>query len=416
MIDCDSLPCRRTWLGTPSDFAALFGLVALVAARWWKTVSSEVPLVDEAVYLRAFEAVAAGGSPYTVEGYYYPTAFAQVGAAALELLGQSPTLWALRGLVLTSLASVVWLSLSCWPMSRGRRFLIGAGYLLLAPAVGLSLVFGNVSFLVLALMLVAFFVWTRRPWLAGLLLGMSVAIKPLAPLAVLALAVHRPKHRPTGSTIPPHWLAAALAVSISAFVLLPPARLLAMTSQPITGHNFFRTISLHRILSLFDLDVSPLLVAIVVAAVVVVVCRWRPLSQIEVLCVATAAALMAAPVIWAHTLVLALPMQAIALWRASERRAEHRGDSPHQRYEIWFVVLAVASTPVREGHVPGRYPGSAVPGNRPQRALPGLAGSGRLCCCDQPNRCCAGRATFEQTGAPSAQLVDRTTPGPPMSF
>jgi len=218
---------------------------------------------------------------------------------------------------------------------------IAAVYLTLAPAVKLSLVFGNISFVVIGLALVALTVWPTRPGIAGVLLGVSVGIKPLAPMAALALGVHRPICKGRA-----HWIAAGLAISIMAAILLPPSRLLEMTSRPITGHAYFRTISLHRILSLTGVEVSPLEAAILVAVITVLVCLVFPMAVEEILCVAATASVLATPVIWSHTLLLVLPVQVIAFERAWARGGSHFS---FRRYELWLVILAIAALQFSRG-------------------------------------------------------------------
>ena len=84
--------------------------------------------------------------------------------------------------------------------------------------------------------------------------------------------------------------------------------------------------------------------------------RQRKMSQTHFLLFAIASALMATPLVWTHTLVVALPLEMIALQIAWSRYNEcRRGQLERSRSAIasWveplFVILAVLGIQFAEG-------------------------------------------------------------------
>ena len=330
---------------------ALAALVAVVALRWAPWLGSPEPLFDEAIYLDAFEASVEGVSPSSVPGYYYPPPFALLGGWLLSVLGRPTLMLLFRFAIVLGLVGTVWLSLVWWRVSATQRVIVAAIYLCLAPAVGLGIRTGNVSFLVVGCIVAALMVWQSHPMGSGLVLGASVSIKPLAPVAIFALLTHRPFR--VGHQ---HLVAGLVGTATMFLSLVPLESFERMLSQNIASLSKNRSFSLHRLLELGGVDAHPLLAMTMVALVTGVVCRWRRMGDIDLLCVALTGAICAVPLIWTHTLLLTLPVQIIALVRAFGRRrrveedaAQNREVSGLRRYEIWLVVLAVAAIQLAEG-------------------------------------------------------------------
>ena len=338
---------RRDSIAVLSGALGLLTCVTLV--RWGRWLFSPLPLFDEAIYIEAFRAVASGSSPYTINGYYYPPMCAIVGAWLLSALGEVPLLAVARTLMVVGMVATVWLSLIWWPVPARYRLLVGALYVSLAPAAGLGLRTGNLSFLVTGATVLSLTLWLHRPVASGLLLGSSVSIKPIAPVAILVLISHRAV---TGRG--KKLLAGGLASILMMVSVLPLREAISMLSQDINRLSYHRSISLHRLFQLAGLDLHPVAAFAVVALLAVVVSRSRALSRAELLCVALPAAVCALPLIWTHTLLLTLPVQVLALTRAGDRRSMTRHDAddrskPYLRYEIWVVVLLVAAIQLAEG-------------------------------------------------------------------
>ncbi len=336
------------------DVGAVLALAVFSAFRWWAYLGSAVPLGDEGIYLEAFREVAEGGAADHISGFYYPPISAELGAIVVTAIGDQATRVLLRLGSILGLAVSVWLSLSLWPASWRRRLVAGLLYVTFAPAVHYGIAAGNASFVVSGMILTGLAFWSVRPLISGLLLGGSVGIKPLAPLSIAALLTHRPL-----PSTRRNWLAGGVAAALAGALLTSNPTYLTTGAGAVGRLPFIRSISLNRILTLLDLAVSPLLVACVFAAVVVLIARLVPMSQAELLCFGGVAAILAVPIIWSHTLLLTLPAQVLGLRLAVERRrraaavaAEGKADGASEvwrRYELVFVCLAVAALQLTEG-------------------------------------------------------------------
>ena len=207
------------------------------------------------------------------------------------------------------------------------------------------------SFLVIGMIVVALMIWQERSVGSGLMLGSSVSIKPLAPLAILVLLVHRPLRGGYRQVV-----AGLVASVVMLGSLLPLDAFREMLSQNIASLSLNRSFSLHRLLGLVGVDVHPLVAMTVVAVIAVVIARLRPFDEIDLLCLSLTVAILGVPLIWTHTLLLTLPVQVLALLRAVERRRLFLTEpgvpgstSGIGRYELWLVVLAVAAIQLGEG-------------------------------------------------------------------
>lgn len=366
----DRLAPARTWWS--HHLAAVAALSAVVVLRWWSYLSWPGPLIDEDIYLRAFRAAAEGLTPFGVDGYYYPAAFASLGGWLLPAIGESGLRLLLRAASVAGVAVIVWIALASWRRPAWQRLLVGATYLALAPAVRLGFQTGNISFAVIAVILASLLIWSRHPVVAGLALGGSVAVKPLAPLALLAVAAHRPA---AGGRR--HWLCGALGAAVMAVLLLPPSRFVEMSALSVDRLPYIRSISLQRMLALAGIETGSLAIALALGVVVVVVARLIPMTLEECFWFAATAAVLATPVIWPHTLLITLPVQAAAIAAAWSRRLRPApGPSPAaagvaRRYELPLVVLAVLALQLSEGA--GAVDDRAVPLQLAALAVPYLA-------------------------------------------
>lgn len=322
---------------------AILCLVILI--RWWQFVMSPTTLIDENIYLEAFQQAVDDQDPYLIGGFYYPRTFALLGGWLLGNLGELAVKVLLRAASVGGLSLVVWIAACTWSAPWLWRVVAGAAYLSIAPAVNYGIAVGNVTFVITALILSGLVVWSRHPVMAGLILGGSTGIKPLAPLAILALVAHRP--RPLTRA---NWVAGGLAGSLAAGLLATNAGYLAITPDSIGRLPFIRSISLNRILVLLGVEVSPVLIAAVLGAILVLVARLHPMSRRDILCFGGLAAVLAVPIIWSHTLLLTLPLQVVALTTSvARRRRPSATDHVWLRYEWIFVLLGVAALQLTEG-------------------------------------------------------------------
>jgi hypothetical protein len=332
--------------------AAAVATIALVAAaRFHRSLLAPAPLADEQVYLDGFRAYAAGRSPYgpspTGRGFYYPPTFARGGAAALELVAAPAIVGTLRAANLLGLAVTLWIAARRAPLSPRASATAGALYVLAAPpALVHGFTSGNLSFAVVGGILVALSGWLRRPWSSGALLGASLLVKPLAPVAAVALVAHRPATA-TRRHFAAVAAAALVAISVSASTRLL-ADYLAAGAVPVPW-PLPRAISLHRWLAIAGIPLSPLAVTAFVAAGTAIWARRRPLAPRGLLVVALAGTTLATTVLWSHSLLLTLPLQAMALGVALRRRAGGAEALPVRGAELALVALAALALQFADG-------------------------------------------------------------------
>ncbi len=295
---------------------ALLFLLGLV--RWWPDLAWDQLHYDELDYLHELTLVREGKSPYVEPRFLYPPSFAVLGAWALELLPPLPLARLVRGLDLLGLVASAWIAALVTPWSHRRRLLAAALVVLLAPGFALAAEYGNVSPLIVGLSLLGLWIATWRPLVAGGLLGFGLALKPLAAAATVVLAALRAEGVELRRARRAGWLAlavgGALVLALGAHYL--PDLLGRAQGRPDIPGN----VALARVLHCFGIELPAPLVFALVAGAVVVLCWRQPPDRTRLLLVASSVSPLALPVVWAHTLLLTLPVQLAALARALERR------------------------------------------------------------------------------------------------
>ena len=320
--------------------AVVAALAAVIALRHWGHTIVDYPYNDEIAYMRAVDFVLSGESPYTRGNYLYPPLLAVVGAAFVESFGRVPFLALLRVLSCVGMAATVWFAMISVPW---RRWFLPAAvaFVCLAPSVSYTIELHNISPAIAGPTLAALWIWPRRPVAAGALLGLGAVVKPMVFLVPFLLAIHRPRaggHR--------HLVAGGVGIAVTGLLLwLPPyfMDMLQLSSRPAT---IPRSVSFHRLAYVAGWEQNALWISGAIALAAVLVVRKLELGRLEFLAVSVTAALMATPVLWSHTLVLSLPVQAMVLQRLVERR--ERG-LLHHRFEPVFVILAVAAVQLSAG-------------------------------------------------------------------
>lgn len=317
---------------------AVLLLVLVAALRWWPNVFAPRPLNDEMIYFRAFGNTQRGLSPFDRSGYLSFSLLAHLGGWSLTHLGEGTTLALLRAANLTGLSTTAWCSTAWAPWTLRGRWIAAALFVSLAPAVGFGMVVGNLSLLVSGMIVLALIGWPSRPLSAGGLLGGSIIAKPLAPGAIVALLSYRPAER--GRT---HLLAGGSAAVLAALIALGSpdlGRAIALDPWP----RLARSVSPHRIGHLLGLDWSPLWITAGVALLTVLIARHYRLGPTQLLGLAVTASVAMTPIVWSHTLLVTLPLQALALAVAVDA-ATRRRHAP----EIFAVVLGIAAIQLSEG-------------------------------------------------------------------
>lgn len=331
-------------------------IVVVAVVRWHHCVLLDQALIDEETYLAAFRAKADGGSPYEIGSYHYTPFFAWIGAKLLTAQGELATLGALRVSSLVGLAIAVWCSLAWFAVSWPVRLTLALAFVALAPGVGAGLCTGNISFAVIGVILVALIHWRspsylRGPLPSGLALGATVAAKPLAPLALVALFFYRPPE-PVGKR---HQVAGIVGGLTAIALLLPMiSRIGEMAAQPIHRLSYARSFSLQRWLSLLGLEVSAVAVLAGVGLALVILLRSLRLDRSQLLAVAVTASILATPIVWNHTLLLSLPVQVMALAVATGRWRKRGsssvpGSAGIPGYELVLVALGALAIQLSGG-------------------------------------------------------------------
>jgi len=329
--------CRQPY---SKHLVCVLVLVMVPLLRWWPALTNGTePLGDEPAYQAAFSRVANGQSPYGGTDFVYPAVFAFAGAKSVDLIGLEYTMYALRGANLLGLAIVLWCSMAwlAWPLAG--RLALGAAVILLAPQVSLAVLLGNVSLTVAGLVVGSLLAVPRAPVTAGLALGASIALKPVAPMAVACLAAATHEAAPRARWIAAGGAAFVVLVLLGAFPYMDQLIALQATDRVATS------VSLHRVPKVLGFDVNALWLSVPLALVALSIVRKLELGRARFLCFATTASLVVLPLVWSHTLILLLPLQMLALYVAVDRvrGSSNQGHSASRWLEPVLVVLAVAS-------------------------------------------------------------------------
>lgn len=319
--------------------AAVVVLGLVLVARWPVPFFASAPVEDERVYARVFDRVARGESPYLESAYFYTPTFAVVGGRVAERLGTVTTLRLLRAVNLLGGAALVWCSLAWLPWTHRRRFLGAAAFLVLAPPVRFAVSWGNLSLAALGLVMVALLSWRRRPLVSAASLAASLLIKPIAPVAGWSLLIHRPAEGGRR-----HQVAALVGLGLAAGIVAASPYFGDFLSLGGGRPEATRSVSLHHLLYCFGVRVEAWILVVAVALAALVVLRRQPLPPGRFVAWATTLTLLATPLVWSHTLLLALPVAVMALWAAWRRRRRYEG-----RYEVYFVALAILAMQLSGG-------------------------------------------------------------------
>ncbi len=372
---------RRPWRRDRPllQVAALALLMLVVCARYPHAVLAPAPLGDEAAYVTAAQRVAAGQGPYGGL-YLYPPALAIAGAAVIRFAGDGALMLVLRTFNVFGVALLVWWSVALLPAAFHRRLIAATLYLVISPAVAYGMVWGNISLGIVAMIFAGLLLWPGRPVLAGVLLGLSIAVKPVAPVAVLVLLAQRRRSSPDRSpvddvgarpaSLAAHLASGAIALAIAGGLLLVLPYLMEFLSLATQLPPYTRNVALYRALVCFGIE-PPAVVLFASVAILAVLFTRRigALSPGQMLLIAIPATLLSLPLVWSHTLLLTLPIQVVALERACRRargaqtstscaRAGHKerglrdsaaGGRPRRRLEAILVLGAVFAIQLSDG-------------------------------------------------------------------
>jgi hypothetical protein len=328
---------------------------------WWNDFLQPGWHADGSNYQAAIDLVLSGRSPYEHRLYPYPPTLAVLGAWVSRLWGEETFRTVFRLFNILGGCAAIWGSLLITNWSLRLRLCLGAFGVLTVPTFLEGLNFDNVSTLVSGAAISGLVLWHRLPVAAGIFLGLSLALKPIALLAFFLLLFHRPLYPQKR-----HILAVGIAaVTTGLFLAIRPLLFLSAFRHP----NVIKTmqdwslsqinISLYRLLVDFGLNLSPFLVLMIILMIGIVLIRIRPLDPDRLACLACAASLLSIPVVWEHTLLLALPIQTFSFAVAVRRALAFRKSYPPpvrdpklQRPLVHLLLVSAGIITVFEG---GRY-------------------------------------------------------------
>ena len=320
--------------------AGIVVVALLLALRLAGEVFAPGPIQDEEVYVAAFARVAAGDSPYRDLPFYYLPPFAVFGAWLDQQIGPAGSLIFFRATNVLAMAALLWLASLPFSLTFAQRCFWASLFGSLAPAVHLALAWGNLSPLAIAFWLTAFLLWSQRPLLAGASLALALLVKPIAPIAIVLLGLHRP---PDAKLARRAFLAAGVAGSllVAALAFSPFLQEFLALSGGVPAAG--RSASLHHLLHCFGINISALHLLLAVLLASVVLLRRQPKGPAELYAFAAVAGLLATPIVWSHTLLLTLPLQTSALALAWERCGSFR------RPEMMLGATAVLAIQLSNG-------------------------------------------------------------------
>jgi Glycosyltransferase family 87 len=309
--------------------------------RYWGFVTSTDDPVDEGFYVGAIEHVLAGESPYRHGGFFYPPSFALFSAWLVETIGLWPTLGGLRLLNLFGGTLTCWLALAFWQAGFFGRWVGAALLLIYAPGISLALVSGNLSLIIVGAILLALLLWQRRPFLAGTLLALSTALKPLAPPLFLLLTIFRTDdaavRRRALLTV-----AFGGTILLTFFLMTPTALWLEFVRLGRDTVAMSRTISTTRVLQILNVPTNILVSAAIVLPLILWLARRRALDPFRFFCLATCAIVLMAPMLWNHSLLLTLPLQ-VAATQVARSRVSLAPDRVERRLRIYSLLLVLGA-------------------------------------------------------------------------
>lgn len=316
-----NLESARVLPGSMGAWLGFLLVTGVLLVRFGGLLWTGERLIDEAVYLAAFEAVLRSESPYDVAGFLYPPAFSHAGAWAVDGLGGERTLGLLRLANFMGLLGIACF-VGFWVRAAGRRadgWVWGGTAAALSVSTGVLFALGcaNVSFLAAGLLLWGLRLASRRPVWAGICLALSVSVKPFAAPAIWVLFWAGSRSRRLD------WLSASsVALLVGGMMNLASPWVWRMHEAAPSPLTDVRSTSLARMGALLGLDLDPLVwLALGLAALGLGAWRWSHVpAAVQMLGLL---GVLTMPVVWNHTLVVLLPMVASAgvlAW--TRRRAE----------------------------------------------------------------------------------------------
>ncbi len=339
MIAHDETPAG---LSAPGKALLLLAVLVAGGLRWHQAVLEDYIKPDETVYVHAAELWSAGKSPYEESIFFYPPVFAWAASELTDIFGTLGYLKIQRASSLMGICLATWLAVVIAAWRWWPALLLSVAWLWLSPVVALPMAIGNATGLSTALTLACLCFWLRQPIAAGSALGLGQALKPIAPLAALYFLAYRQGANPRRA-----FQTGAASLVAGGLLLLVGLRYLPgmLANATGSGHQPYN-FSLHRVLAGFGVPIRPVwIVAIVGLTGLWWIARQR-LSKLEFLVAVLVLNLFAAPILWAHSLLLFLPVQLLAVAQIIRSDRSIRSGALGWRATLPHIVagLAIAST------------------------------------------------------------------------
>lgn len=312
-------------------------LLALVgAAGFWGALTAPTPLADEEAYVCAARALVDGHGLAACPRYLYGEGVARAAAAVLRLVGPFGLLALLRALVWLGAAATVWLSLSLssWPW----RFRVALGIVVMLgwSPVTQALTLGNLSAATAGLAVIGLTLRRSHAWGAGILLGLAIALKPLPAAIPIVLLGYAVGHFASARRLKrPELVCSLVALGVAGLLALVGGGLAPAPAFSPAAQN---PITLVRMLHQLGVAVPPLacfLVVVLVGGALAWGLRPRP-PLLDALGLVTS--LLASPLVWNHSFLLAAPLIIMALSRAVESYRSASAGSPARKRAVLALL------------------------------------------------------------------------------
>jgi hypothetical protein len=315
-------------------------LLALFVAggiRWHHAVLENQIKPDETVYVNAAQFWSQGRSPYEENGFFYTPLFASISSSLTGQFGTLGYLKIQRTLHLVGICVATWLAVLLTAWRWWPALLVSIAWIWLSPVVALPVEIGNATGLSTALTLASLYVWSRQPFASGTALGLGQALKPIAPLAPFCLLAYRQGPEPQRA-----FKAGVTSLVALAILLLIGLRFLPGIWSNALGSSNPYNFSLQHVLSRVGVHIRPVWVTAMIGSGGLWWIATRQFSRLEFLVATLSLNLFAAPILWAHSLLLFFPVHLLAAERMARSLPGTSGvlaASPHI-----VAGLAIVST------------------------------------------------------------------------
>ena len=317
------------------------GVVAVAALVHHEALLAPFPQQDEPVFVEAAERMAAGASPYSQERYNYPPPLAALGAAAIERGRPGLFLALVRSANVLAVAALAVFAAGFAGLSGGRRFPLAALLVACLPVVHYTLWIGNLGPIAAVLALAGWQLGRHQPFGGAVLVGTSLAFKPLALAGAIYLAIRWLIEARGGAR---RKVEALAWLPVTVLCLVPwaselPALLKRMAEPPVFSS---RNLSFRRVFEGLGIDLPAAAGTLAVLVVALCLAQRRPVDDLDRVHTAAVVALLALPVGWAHGFIFVLPLQVAAARLYWQRRTARSGRSWRTLAERWGVPLGLA--------------------------------------------------------------------------